>query len=313
MNIVSGWAGGVWTKLLSEILEKGRRVSPRGLTNIELTGVPLEIIDARNNLFVNEPRRLFYRFAIAEWLWIWYGYEDVATIARYNRHIAQFSDDGLIFNGSYGPRIKRRWSEVLTLLRADRDSRQAVIPIFGQTHSYHSKDVPCTLSLQLLVRDDQLNMVVIMRSSDIWLGLPYDIFNFTMLLNIAAAQLHLKIGWLKMFLGSSHLYEKNIDAARDAVNASTVNLRSPKLTGPPTEILDRLLVTGEPTTLLDPPWTHYADVLLSKTNAEALVVLQALSDAQRCSICGSSGFAPAIGTRASGETYDGCDFCTGKA
>lgn len=278
MNVISDTAGGLWLKLLTGILERGRKVSPRGLTNIELTGVSLELIDARNNLFVNEPRRLFYRFAIAEWLWIWYGYEDVATISRYNRHIAQFSDDGLIFNGSYGPRIKRRWNEVLDLLRVDRDSRQAVIPIFGQAHSYRSKDVPCTLDLQLLDRDDQLNMIVTMRSSDIWLGLPYDIFNFTMLLNMAAAQRHLKVGWLKMFLGSSHLYEKNMNTARLAADAFTVNLRSPGLTGPPTEVLDRLLVTGELTTPLDPPWSHYADVLLSKTNDEALAVLQALSE-----------------------------------
>ncbi len=281
MYVISDTAGGLWIKLLREILEKGQKVSPRGLVNTELTGVSLELIDARNNLFVNEPRRLFYRFAIAEWLWIWYGYEDVATIARYNRHIAQFSDDGVIFNGSYGPRIKRRWKEILDLLRADKDSRQAVIPIFGEGHDYHSKDVPCTLCLQLLIRNDRLNMIVYMRSSDIWLGLPYDIFNFTMLLNIAAAQLHLKTGWFKMFLGSSHLYERNLDVARVALNAFTADLRSPRLPGPPTEILDRLLVTGEPAPgLLDPPWSCYADVLLSKTNAEALTVLQALDD--RC-------------------------------
>lgn len=281
MNITSDTAAGAWDDLLDRLYHSGKFVSPRGHTCRELCGVAITITDARNNLIVNSVRNLQYRFAVAEWLWIWYGRDDVETIARYNKHIAQFSDDSRIFNGAYGPRVRRRWNEVISLLTCDPDSRQAIIPIFGQAHSYHSKDVPCTLTLQLLARDGKLNTIVSMRSSDIWLGLPYDIFNFTMLQNIAAAQLHLEVGWFKMFLGSSHLYERDVDHAEQIVKSAanlTYSVRAPKLTcGPPEWVGDVLSGTHREVIVGDRlDWYIYARVLTAPTNVEALRLLKEL-------------------------------------
>jgi thymidylate synthase len=60
---------------------------------------------------------------------------------------------------------------------------------------------------------------VSMRSSDVWLGLPYDIFNFSMVAKLIQLELRRRghadypLGVLTIFAGSSHLYKKDIEKA----------------------------------------------------------------------------------------------------
>ena len=67
----------------------------------------------------------------AEALWILSGDNKVETIAPYNKNIKQFSDDGIIFQGAYGPRIISQLDYVIESLRKDRESRQAVLTIWN--------------------------------------------------------------------------------------------------------------------------------------------------------------------------------------
>jgi hypothetical protein len=81
-----------------------------------------------------------------------------------------------------------------------------------------TKDVPCTLSMQYTIRNGALEAGVCMRSSDAWLGLPYDLFNFCMLQRAVAGELKVRPGSLTLFIGSSHLYERNLEAAARIIN-----------------------------------------------------------------------------------------------
>ncbi len=56
------------------------------------------------------------------------------------------------------------------------------------------KEIPCTTTLQFFVRNERLDMVTTMRSNDAYLGLPHDVFCFTMLQEIIARSLGLDIG-----------------------------------------------------------------------------------------------------------------------
>lgn len=267
--------GTAWFYLLRSLTEFGDVRSPRGLTNRELMNVRLTVQNGLRNLLVHPARRLSYKFAVAEWLWIWYGRADVATIARYNRRIADFSDDGITFNGAYGTPVTVQWPRVLEALKTDPDTRQAVIAIY-RPPTGPTKDVPCTISVQFLLRDSRLNAVVTMRSSDIWLGLPYDFFNFSMFTNILAAQLSAQVGWVSFNLGSSHLYDINLEDARAVLKApdSLEIVESPRLTEPPPTWLEKVL-TGEDEIPISAPftWTTYSRAL---TDPMPLTLLRAL-------------------------------------
>lgn len=272
----------VWMALLQRLHDSPASVSPRDQQTREIVNVHLTIDDAVKNVLVHPKRNLSYRFMVAEWLWIWFGRDDVATIAQYNRHIAQFSDNGINFNGSYGIPIKAQWPRIVETLQRDPSSRQAVIQIY-RPPTGPTKDVPCTLALQFLIRNRELHVIATMRSSDVWLGLPYDVFNFSMLGNILAAQLASRLGSLSLNLGSSHLYERNLEGARAVLNnwQEASFRRSPRLKSEPPHWLEGMLekpqamseMTIVTAKLPDPVWVQYATTLCSFTNTDALNAL----------------------------------------
>ncbi len=130
------------------------------------------------------------------------------------------SDDGLTVHGGYGPRIFRQrghdqLENAIQQLRASSTSRRAVIQVFdAEDNAKRFKEVPCTTTLQLLLREGRLHLIVTMRSNDAYLGLPHDVFCFTMLQEIVARILGVDLGGYRHFVGSMHLYDKNRAAAR---------------------------------------------------------------------------------------------------
>lgn len=259
----------IWHNLLHTLIMSGQPVSPRGQHCQERLGVTLHLTHALNNILVCPMRKPSYRFMVAEWLYIWFGHDDVKTIARYNPNIAQFSDNGVDFNGAYGPPVVKQWPFVLAQLRQDRDTRQAVLLIW-RTPVGPTKDVPCTLTLQFLIRQNKLHTIASMRSSDVWLGLPYDVFTFTMLGNILAAQLGATVGSFTIHLGSSHIYERDIFQTLKWQPTGESGLNSPQLLAAPPSWLDTVLREPYPLSLASSEYNRYARVLNAVTNVEAL-------------------------------------------
>jgi thymidylate synthase len=282
-----------WLRLLYELAHHFEyKPAPRGFATRELLGVTLRVNDMRNNIIHHPVRNLNYRYLVAEWLWIALGLEDLGTLTQYNGQMSRFSDDGKVLAGAYGPRLQTQWQYVIAQLQQSRDSRQAVATIWTPNPS-PSKDIPCTISLQFLVREDKLNLIVTMRSSDVWLGIPYDVYTFSQLGNSIAGILNLEPGFIQMQLGSSHLYEENLAKAEELLEDRWdryEGIRSPLLPGFPTELLGKVLqdpkVTAESTWKPEPygvstqvsvllsPWGKYAQVLRAPTWSEARRLLQ---------------------------------------
>jgi thymidylate synthase len=127
----------------------------------------------------------------------------------------QFLDDG-VFHGAYSTRAHGAVGDVVRLLERDPDSRQAVISVFdsGRDLDRQKRDIPCTIALHFMVRGDELEMNVTMRSNDIWLGTPYDFVQFGVLQATVAQALGLKPGVYVHSAGSLHLYERDLEAAQ---------------------------------------------------------------------------------------------------
>lgn len=273
--IVDSNIAGAWQQLVRALLTEGHTVAPRGQQTIEITNVTLEINRGLDNILVNATRDLNYRFMIAEWLWIQAGLNDVASLSQYNSIMKNFSDDGAILSGAYGPRLAFQWEYIAKSLE-DRETRQAVATIWTP-NPQGSRDIPCTISLQWLIRDDLLHCTVNMRSSDAWLGLPYDFFTFSQLTNMVSSFVDVPVGSITMNLASSHLYAVNTEKATRALfDMNYEAISSPPLgTAIPTrleiiDILNRKFVPG-----LDNTWFSYASAL-TKNSANALDILRGL-------------------------------------
>jgi thymidylate synthase len=196
------------------ILKDGERVVPSKGPNKELFGVVLELTKPLARVSRTESKGRLYS-ALGEFLWYLAGSDDLAFIQYYLKD-GYKSDDGKTVWGAYGPRLFRmrdsidQISQVTCLLSDEKrsPSRKAVIQLFNaeDISRYHA-DVPCTCTLQFLVRQSGLDMFVSMRSNDAYRGLPHDVFAFTMLQEILARGLGVPIGRYKHAAGSLHLYE----------------------------------------------------------------------------------------------------------
>lgn len=279
------WLHEVWQKELQQLADYGNKIGPRGQQTFEFVDQGF-VIDSTYNILNCPARKMNYRFAVAEWIWMTFGRSDVESIARYNSVMRQFSDDGIWMTGAYGPHIKAQYRGVLDKLRRDPATRQAVIEIPRPRRE--TKDEPCTLSMQFLLRGGQLHQIVTMRSSDIWLGVPYDVFTFTMFQNAFAAELGCARGWLSLHAGSRHLYERDLSAANAAVaDDYTTTLPSPNLPGLPPPFLERVLMEGSLADLNEPVhplWLAYAAVLMSKTSEEARSILMDIGNVRDISL-----------------------------
>lgn len=209
----------VWLNTVRELLQKGKKVCPRGFKTKELLGYQTKV-DMRFPILGIPKRKLGRRFQTAEAAWIISGDDRVATIAPYSKAISNFSDDGVKFFGSYGVKIREQINYVVEKLATDQDTREAVINIWRENPP-QTKDYPCTCTVQFLIRDGKIHCVDNMRSSDIWLGWPYDIFNFSMLSGFIALKLReeygikLELGTITLNAGSQHIYEQHFDKAQE--------------------------------------------------------------------------------------------------
>lgn len=218
-----------WVRALEQCIKYGRLVAPRGKPIKELMAYQTSISMEWPVLTIKE-RDLGYRFMAAEAAWILSGDNRVKTIAPYSKAISSFSDDGYFFHGAYGPMIRDQLHSVIDALNSDPDTRQAVLTIW-RPNPRPSKDIPCTVSIQFLIRDGMLHVIDTMRSSDLWLGWPYDVFNFSMLARYVICHLKKKpeLGLLTLQAGSMHLYEAQWSAAEEIVGGKATQQPIPTI------------------------------------------------------------------------------------
>ncbi|WP_040714200.1 thymidylate synthase [Nocardia takedensis] len=220
IDITAGSANELFALACHALLNTGTKVSPRSMPTIETMGAHLHLTDPRRRLVDLAPTRVINpAFAVAETMWILSGSDD-PWIFDYNRNLLRYTDDGRL-QGAYGPRM-RRWggridqlAGVRDILTRDRDSRQAVIQLYDPARDTRGhRDVPCTLNYRFFVRENRLDMHTTMRSQDLWLGFPYDVFAATTLHELMAGWLGVELGDYHHHLDSLHLYDSHLALAR---------------------------------------------------------------------------------------------------
>lgn len=208
-------ANDAWQNLYYGLNKDGDVFSPRGLKVKETLGCNIYIMNPRDNLVYNTFRGVSPIYLAREYEWYKSGsrrVEDASKLSKFWETIA--NDDGTV-NSNYGAYIftkesdgKSVWDKTVEILRNDPDTRQAIIQI-PIMPSRGSKDTPCTSHIHFHIRDNILFATTVMRSTDVILGFPLDIFQFTMWQIEMAAQLNLRIGWHRFVSDNLHLYEKN--------------------------------------------------------------------------------------------------------
>jgi thymidylate synthase len=237
LHVVSNSFNDVYNRLAFLLRDEAQYTSsPRGLKVRETLGVSFKVTDPRRRWIYNPARKFKHQYAIAESLWYLSGSDSTEWISYYAPFWRDISDDGETANSAYGARIFRphvriaggrftQWDWVKSELQRDPDSRRAIIHIKSPIDSIEAaRDVPCTLALQFMIRDDRLHLVVNMRSSDLILGIANDVPAFTFLQEIMALELGLGLGEYIHTSNSLHVYERHWDMLEQMCTAQSLGV-----------------------------------------------------------------------------------------
>jgi thymidylate synthase len=207
---------------VADVLQSGVEVRVRGKLTRELLG-RVTSLERPYERYLFVPKRHNDVFAqFAETMWMLAGRDDIGWLARYLPRAPEFSDDGKIWHGAYGPRL-RRWNEsidqlneVRQLLTKDLTSRRAVMTLFDPARDYIvSKDIPCNNWLSWIARDGRLHLSVAIRSNDAMWGFSgVNAFEWSVLQELMSFWLGLETGPTTYFATSFHLYDIHFDRVR---------------------------------------------------------------------------------------------------
>lgn len=213
-----------WYDIIAK--DAGSEPSRDGAIVGEILNAVTTIKDPTRCILRSKVRKLPMRYMIGELLWYLSGNPELDAIRLYTSAWDRMSDDGFEVNSNYGHRIQHAECEysgeifnqlemVEEMLKRDPASRQAVIHIKQARDliSHPSKDVNCTCTLQFLIRDGKLYMTTYMRSNDLWMGFPNDVFQFTCIQIYLAMRLGLKLGSYTHIAASLHLYKRDYDTS----------------------------------------------------------------------------------------------------
>lgn len=242
-DIISKTAGKLYTQTLDDIAGNGQWTEPLRTKSspsaahktLELIGARQMLLNPRARVIHSDARPLNLGFCIGNFFYQLLNEDSVATVAYYNSNAARFSDDGQSLHGTYGPRMHKQLQSCAQLLIDDPATRRAVITIYnGHLDHADSKDIPCPIDMQFLVRGEQAQLYCLahFRSQNSLMVYPYDIFLFTMLHEFMAVGTGYPLGPYIQLNGSLHYYEdeqKQVDAVLDSKVTTFV---MPKMTKP---------------------------------------------------------------------------------
>ena len=174
------------------------------------------------------PTPLNIAFALADVVWIMTGRNDLAFLEAWNSKLAEFVGKGPQLHGAYGHRLRHRLgldqlTRAYEALRGNPKSRQVVLQIWDSSvdlpnpdGSPVDQDIPCNVLSLLKVRGGKLEWLQILRSNDLFLGVPHNFVQFMCLQEVMAGWLGIECGAYHQISDSLHLYEHD----EESVSAS---------------------------------------------------------------------------------------------
>lgn len=212
-------------EVLEILFEKGVEQESRNGKTIEIQDLIIEI----ENPLEMAPNgvRPGYSASIGwvEGLQLIAGITDSALTTQIQPNFrAYMENEDAKFWGAYGPRTVDQFPIIVERLREDPDTRQAVVTLWDPEYDAAGgkKDHPCTTAFIFQVRNGKLDMSVLMRSVDLYWGLPYDTQQFAMLQLSVAGVLGIPVGKYTHHGASAHLYEPHWLTAREALEGRRI-------------------------------------------------------------------------------------------
>lgn len=164
-------------------------------------------------------KKIFFKKGFYEYRWIREGMHTTNYLNQHDIHWwNQYANDRGDLGKVYGYQLRNFNGEFDQLDYIYREiksnSRRACITFWNPTELNEMALPPCYTSGTFVRINNKLNFSLKFRSSDLFLGLPYDIIFGALLLHDVAKFCELEVGLLGLQLDDAHIYENHIDAVK---------------------------------------------------------------------------------------------------
>lgn len=184
----------------------------------------------------NDPFRLCFLkerninpfFAYSEFSWIIEGSNLLKPLQYYIKNYDKFSNDGETLDGAYGFRLINYFKinqveKAIKELMENRTSRRVVLTMYSpEDLNKNSNDIPCNTTIYLKIKNNKLNITILNRSNDLFLGVPYNVFVFYMLQVYIADKLKCDLGTQTHFTDSLHIYTRDLDKIKQVLEKNSL-------------------------------------------------------------------------------------------
>jgi thymidylate synthase len=174
-------------------------------------------------------KRVHFRSVALELLWFLRGDGNVRWLQERGVTIwDEWADD----HGDLGPVYGVQWrawptpdgrhvdqiSDVLATLRSDPDSRRMLVSAWNVGELGKMALAPCHALFQFYVAGGRLSCQLYQRSADLFLGVPFNIASYALLVHLVAQQVDLEPGDLVWTGGDCHVYDNHVDQVSEQLS-----------------------------------------------------------------------------------------------
>jgi len=233
MMSMTGQMSPQYYNILFEIMEHGvTSTNKRTGVKVKTLRHPWSFILNLSNWQLPVPgnRRFWPHIAAAEVAWQVKGTQDPNFIMQHAPKIwGKFIDEDGTLLTAYGYRWREHFGrdqlqEAIDALRKDPTNRQVYIAAWdpgfdGLDTPNQPMNIPCPVGFSVTVIGDKVHLAVHIRSSDVFVGLPYDVMGYAYMLFAFASSLEVEPGSLHVTLANAHIYEPHFGDAYASIDS----------------------------------------------------------------------------------------------
>ncbi len=229
--------------LMQSIIDEGKTKKTRGIHDItSVFGTQIRF-DMRAGFPLLTTKKMPFKILLHELLWFISGSSDVQYLHDHKIHYW----DGFLHEGRsdlgrvYGVQW-RHWQRpdgtefdqlawAIEQIKTNPDSKAIIVTAWNAGELDEMRLPPCHTMFQFDVTKGKLRLHLYQRSWDVFLGAPFNIAQYAMLLHLVAYLTDLEPRELIISAGSAHLYKNHIDVAREQTARTPYPFPRLKITG----------------------------------------------------------------------------------
>lgn len=238
-----------YLKLIAEILKNGKTKPSRGIHDLKsIFGYQIRF-DMRQGFPLLTTKKMPFKLLMHENFWFISGTSKVDYLHEHNiKYWDGFLDENNNLGRIYGVQW-RHWRRpdgtefdqlqwVIDELKNNPDSKAIIVNAWNAGELKEMRLPPCHTMFQFDATKGKLRLQLYQRSSDVFLGLPFNTAQYAMILKMVAHLTGLEARELIISIGNAHLYKNHIDQAKEQLKRKPFKFPSLKIIGSPQTIDD---------------------------------------------------------------------------